>query len=396
MPRIVSALAGILLLVMTSYPASAQSFNATKYDEKKRIINDITVSIMVSGISCTCAVFAEDIRNVVNNLGSDGLRVLPILGIGGTQNVDDILFLRGIDMGVVDQDNLDFMKKNDPSLYGNIENRVHYITKLYNAEFHIIARDTFKTVADLRGKRVSFNLKNSHTHTAADAVFDLLAIETDRSYHDNSEAYSLLKDGKIDAHIVSTGAPQSGMAKLKKADGVNLIPLTEADLPPEKQKLLYSRYLPADLTHELYPDLIDEGQTVPTIANRAVLAVYNWEEGSYRYNKLSNFIQHFFGKIDKFTEKSRHPKWSEVNLAADVPGWTRFKPAQQWLDGRRVASNSASKNSEQGRVLSAFEAFLTDYTDKTGTGELSAEQRNKLFSQFQQFLTQKNRETAAQ
>lgn len=396
MPRIFSAWAGILLLVLMSYPVSAQTFNSTKYEEKKRIINDITVSIMVSGITCTCARFAEDIRNVVNDLGPTGLRVLPILGIGGTQNVDDVLFLRGIDMGVVDQDNLDFMKKKEPGLYGNIENRVHYIAKLYNAEFHIIAKNEFKKVADLRGKRVSFNLENSHTHTAADTVFELLGIETERSYHDNNEAISLLKDNQIDAHIVSTGAPQSALAKLTKADGLSFIPLTESDLPAEKQKLLYSRYLPADLTHELYPDLIDEGQSVPTIANRSVLAVYNWEEGSYRYNKLANFVEHFFGKIDKFTEKSRHPKWSEVNLAADVPGWTRFKPAQQWLDGRRVASNTTPTNSEQGRVLSAFESFLTDYTDKTGTGELSAEQRNKLFSQFQQFLAQRNGQAAAQ
>src|SRR5580658_6354909 len=61
----------------------------SNYEEKKRQANDIAVSIVVSGLSCTCARFAEDIRNVVNDLRPDGLRVLPLLGVGGLQNLQD-------------------------------------------------------------------------------------------------------------------------------------------------------------------------------------------------------------------------------------------------------------------------------------------------------------------
>ncbi|HKH03470.1 MAG TPA: hypothetical protein VKB08_22515, partial [Bradyrhizobium sp.] len=80
-------------------PASAQTLKpAASYDEKKRQANDIAVTVMVSGISCTCARFTEDIRNVVNDLGPDGIRVLPVLGVGGLQNVNDVLFLKNMDM----------------------------------------------------------------------------------------------------------------------------------------------------------------------------------------------------------------------------------------------------------------------------------------------------------
>jgi hypothetical protein len=82
--------------------AQAQRQQGT-YEEKRRQANDIAVSIVVSGLSCTCARFAEDIRNVVNDLRPDGIRVLPVLGVGGLQNLNDVLFLRGIDMGVVDE-----------------------------------------------------------------------------------------------------------------------------------------------------------------------------------------------------------------------------------------------------------------------------------------------------
>src|ERR1700724_947829 len=122
-------------------PVLAQSQKpAVSYDEKKRQANDIAVTVMVSGISCTCARFAEDIRNVVNDLGPDGVRVLPVLGVGGLQNVNDVLFLKNMDMAVVDEDNLRLLKKKDPVLYENVEQRVQYITKLYTSEFHVLAR----------------------------------------------------------------------------------------------------------------------------------------------------------------------------------------------------------------------------------------------------------------
>src|ERR1700732_410908 len=90
---------------LPSLPVAAQTQKASVADEeKKRQTNDIAVSIVVSGLTCACARFVEDIRNVVNDLRPDGLRVLPVLGVGGLQNLNDVLFLKGIDMGVVDED----------------------------------------------------------------------------------------------------------------------------------------------------------------------------------------------------------------------------------------------------------------------------------------------------
>ena len=67
--------------------AQAQRGQIT-YEEKRRQANDIAVSLVVSGISCTCARFAEDIRNVVNDMRPDGVRVLPVLGGGGLHHVE--------------------------------------------------------------------------------------------------------------------------------------------------------------------------------------------------------------------------------------------------------------------------------------------------------------------
>jgi uncharacterized protein len=381
-------------------PASAQTLKpAASYDEKKRQANDIAVTVMVSGISCTCARFTEDIRNVVNDLGPDGIRVLPVLGVGGLQNVNDVLFLKNMDMAVVDEDNLRLLKKKDPVLYANVEQRVQYITKLYNSEFHVLARNEIKSFDDLNGKKVNFNLKDSQTEVTADTVFEALKIPVQRSYYDNDEALKRLTSGEISAMIILTGAPQATLAKVKKEDGVHFLALAQESLPKHELRDLFANYLPAEITHDHYPNLVPEGTTVPTIANRALLVAYTWPENSPRYKRLAKFVDAFFSKIDQFNNKSRHPKWREVNLSAEMPGWVRFKPAAQWLAAHRNEALSASADTTLGQsspeLRQAFEKFMQNYAASSGRKTLSTKERELLFARFMKILAESKAEQAA-
>jgi TRAP transporter TAXI family solute receptor len=379
---------------------SAQSQKpAVSYEEKKRQANDISVSVVVSGLTCTCARFAEDMRNVVNDLSPDGVRILPVLGVGGLQNVNDVLFLKNIDMGVVDEDNLRLLKKKDPVLYANIEQRVQYITKLYNSEFHVLARDEIKSYDDLRGKKVNFNLKDSQTEVTAETVFSALNISVQRSYYDNDEAIKRLISGDISAMIILTGAPQAALAKLKKEDGVHFLALDRESLPNHDLHELFANYLPAEITHDLYPNLVAEGTTVPTIANRALLVSYAWPENSDKYKKVAKFVDAFFSKIDQFNNSSRHPKWREVNLAAEMPGWVRFKPAAEWLAAHRNQTVSANPVSTAGLSPSelrlAFDKFMQTYASSSGIKELSTKEREMLFARFMKSLAESRPEQAS-
>ena len=389
----------VLLASLTTplRPALAQNQKpggGISYDEKKRQANDIAVTVVVSGISCTCARFTEDIRNVVNDLGPEGICVLPVLGVGGLQNVNDVLFLKNIDMGVVDEDNLRLLKKKDPVLYANIEQRVQYITKLYNSEFQILARNDIKSYDDLRGKKVNFNLKDSQTEVTADTVFDALNIQTQRSYYDNDEAMKRLIAGELSAMIILTGAPQVTLSKVKKEDGVHFLPLDQETLPNHDLRELFAKYLPADLTHDLYPNLIPEGTTVPTIANRALLVAYAWPENSARYKRIAKFVDAFFSKIDQFNNSSRHPKWREVNLSAEMPGWTRYKPAAEWLASHRNQPVSANPDrtldQSSPELRLAFEKFM-----QSGQKALSPRDREVLFTNFKKFLAAQKEQSAA-
>jgi TRAP-type uncharacterized transport system substrate-binding protein len=363
-------------LALPSLPVPAQAQKASmRYEEKKRQTNDIAVSIVVSGLTCTCARFAEDIRNVVNDLRPDGVRVLPVLGVGGLQNLNDVLFLKGIDMGVVDEDNLVLLKKRDPQLYANIEQSVQYITKLYNSEFHVLARSDIRTFDDLRGKKVSFNLKDSQTEVTAQIIFDMLKIDVQRVNYDNDEALKKLRDGQISAMIILSGAPQAAVVKVRKEDNFHLLALDERSLPNHDLHPMFAKYLPIDLTHEQYPALIPEGTSVSTVGNRSLLVTYAWPENSVRYIRIAKFVREFFGKIDQFHDGSRHPKWDEINLAADMPGWTRFKPAADWLAEQKSAA-----------LKPAFDQFVQNNANISGTKGLSERDRELLFVKFQQFL----------
>ncbi|HET7886525.1 MAG TPA: TAXI family TRAP transporter solute-binding subunit [Bradyrhizobium sp.] len=389
----------LVLATIASPPASAQRRAAAaaqtqtpgaSYEEKKRQANDIAVSVVVSGLSCTCARFTEDIRNVVNDLSPDGIRVLPVLGVGGLQNVNDVLFLKNIDMGVVDEDNLRLLKQKDPALYANIEQRIQYITKLYNSEFHVLARDDIKSYDDLRGKKVNFNLKDSQTEVTADTVFNSLNIPVQRSYYDNDEAIKRLIAGDISAMIILTGAPQAALAKLKKEDGVHFLALDQESLPNHDLNGLFAEYLPAELTHDLYPNLVPEGTTVPTVANRALLVAYAWPENSEMYKRIAKFVEAFFSKIDQFNNPSRHPKWREVNLAAEMPGWVRYKPAADWLAAHKNQPVSANADGTAGlstaELRLAFDKFMQTYASASGGKELSPRDREALFVRFKESL----------
>jgi hypothetical protein len=94
---------------------------------------------------------------------------------------------------------------------------------------------------------------------------------------------------------------------------------------------LLDTYLPSELGHAQYPALIAEGQTVQTVAVGSVMAVYAWPRGSERYQKVARFVNALFAKFPQLQQPPHHPKWTEVNLAAQLPGWTRFRTAQDEL-----------------------------------------------------------------
>ncbi len=367
-PRVITK---VFTVLAASLLLTTQCFAQNSLSEAKQERNRSTVSVIGGGISGTYIRFATDLANVLDDPESNDLRVLPIVGRGGGQNVLDVLFLKGVDMGITQQDHLTFFKQENPAVYGNVDRYVHYVTKLYNAEFHLVARKEFKTLDDLRGKTVNFWKPWSATDIGGRTVFKLMGIEADFINIDTQLALEKMKTGEVAATSLLAGAPVKGYKDLLSDQGLHFIGVDPSD--PRYAKLL-EVYLPASLKHEDYPGLIPQGETVPTVASGAVLAVYNWPQNTPQYRKLARFVRKFFDNFEKFRKEPRHPKWRDINLAAEVPGWTRFKPAEEWL-----ATNTKAPESE---LKTAFNRFLTSFQQSSGVRNISDQQKDQLFEEF--------------
>jgi TRAP transporter TAXI family solute receptor len=318
-----------------------------------------TVGIISGGVDGTYVRIASDLASVLDD--GQALRVLPILGKGSLQNLSDILYLRGVDVGIVQSDVLAFVKQRH--LFPGAEQNVQYIAKLYDEEVHVLARKDIKRIEDLNGQPVNVDLSGSGTAMTASLLFSTLGIAPQLTNLDQPSALEKLKQGELAAIVFVTGQPSRLFSGLSAESALHFlsVPLSNT---------LLATYLPAELTHSSYPALVEDGASVSTVGVGAVMAVFAWQPRHERYAKVARFVEAFFTKFPQLLQPPRHPKWKEVNLAAKVPGWTRFAPAEAALARQGTSNDSARLQ---------FNTFLV----RAGvSGSLTDAQKAALFRQF--------------
>lgn len=285
--------------------------------EKK---NADTVGIVGGLFTGTYMRLADEMANALDD--GDNMRVLPIVSFGAASNLDDLLYLRGVDLAITQSDVFEYFRtvRKTP----NLERRVQYIIRLPISELHILARDDVHSLADLRNKKVNFGPAGTGASLTGTIVFQRLGIPVQQVMIDQASALQKLKDGEIDAIARVIPKPVEFFTKIPPNSGLHLvnIPFT---------KMFEDHYTLGEFTKKDYPNLLQGSDRIDTIAVPAVLAVYNWQKNSERYLKVQRFVQYLFTRWDKFQHPPYHPKWRDVNLAATVPGWTRFAPAEEML-----------------------------------------------------------------
>jgi TRAP transporter TAXI family solute receptor len=339
-------------------PASVQNLR----ENYRSRLNENVVTIMAGSASDTDLFIATDIAQVVDD--GDDLRVLPIVGRGVAQNVKDVMFLRGVDMGITQANVLKHYAKTG-ELGANFMEQVVYVAKLFNEEVHIVVRPDVTDIKQLKGKVVNLGVPGSGTAITARLLLDDLGINVQESHLADVDAIEKLKSGGIAAAVFMAGKPAPVMAWLK-GSGLKVLPIPYA-------KILEDAYYPATLTHDDYPELIAEGQSVDTVSVCAVLVSFNWSGDNVRYRKVAKFIDAFFSKFDELQKPPRHPKWREVNFAATLEGWRRSPAAQAWIDRAKQGTSTASRSN--------FDSFLAQNTQANGT-PVSDDQRAELFKAF--------------
>lgn len=328
---------------------------ATGEQGRKAAVNNWTVGVAGGFFEGTFIRFAAELAKALDD--GDNLRILPIVSYGGNRNVQDLLYLNGVDIAITYTDTLELYKRSGQ--YKNIEHRINYISELLNGEFYVYGRPEIKSLRDLDGKKVSLGLMGSSATTTAPIVFERFGIRPEFLYLSGPVGHEKMKTGEIAAIASTGGKPNDLFVKLNPEPGFHFIPV------PFDSKLS-DYYLPCPLNHEDYPHLIPDGEKVDTLCMPAVLAVYNFPKGSDRFRRVERFIHYYFDRFDAFKQPAFHPKWRDVNLAANVAGWTRY-----WVAAEKLAAMqnlSAIKKAGQADDQEASFRKLTG-TRKEGEGK---------------------------
>jgi TRAP-type uncharacterized transport system substrate-binding protein len=271
--------------------------------------------------------FATEIARVVNEGGD--MQVLPIVTRGPTENVNDLLYLKGVDTAIINSDSLEEYKSQVPQ----IQQRIAYIFSLFPSELHIFVRPEIKTLADLAGKKVNFNTQGTAAAYSGPLIFSRLGIDVDKMFIPHPVALEQMRRGEIVAVVFVTSKPVDAFVKGKWEEGFKFLPV---EFGPKFQDYYISSYLDA----ADYPNLIAKDQRIATIAVPTILASYKWRPDLPRYRRVARFVDLLFGRIDKLRSPGFDPKWKDVNLRTQAPGLERVQAAQEWLD--RSAPNRAS------------------------------------------------------
>ena len=322
--------------------------------EQVKRINAWTLGLAAGRIEGAPLQFAAELARVLDD--GDNMRVLPIVTRGPFDNVYDILYLRGVDAAIVYSDVLDHFKARTE--FAGAWRRINYLLSLFPSEVHVFARPEIHSLNDLAGKVVNFNTPGTAAHFSGPVIFRQLGIEVKATFIPHNVAMEKMKQSdEVAATFWVSSKPLAPFLKGKWPEGFKFLPVEYTD------KLEY--YLPAYLANADYPNLIPHGQQVATISVPAVLAVFDWPKNTDRYLRLVRLVDYLFERFERLQkEPGYHEKWKDVNLAAKVPGWTRFQPLQDKLDKGLIAAAPGSLDptelrapndpAGQGRLLKRF------------------------------------------
>ncbi len=318
---------------------------------------------------------AEDLAGLIDDGATR--RVLPVVGRSARQNLTDLVQLRGIDMAILQTDMLDGLRQQQS--IPNLESSFTYITRLYNEEFHLLAGPDIKSIADLAHHRVAVGVRGSGTSITAERLFALLKIEIEPVFDRPEIALGRLHDHEIEAVAFVAGKPAPVFQAMMQGDTLHFVavPLDAG---------VINAYVPTSLTADDYPNLIQPGQPVDTIAVGSVLAVARLPPDSDRYRAVSNFVETFFTQFRTLLQAGYHPKWREINLAADAPGWTRFPPAQAWLDRNAIVARAPPQD-----LKTIFARFLDFRQHALGGTQITDAEKQQMFNEFQRWQAGQSR-----
>lgn len=220
----------------------------------------------------------------------------------------------------------------DPFKTKGKQAHIRVIASLFSEEVHLVAseKSNIKSVADLKGKRVSVGLAGSGVSFTVREILRAYRIPEARVKQvavDLPSSVALMKQDKLDAFFAVGGVPIEGVGDLLTSHAAVLVPI----VGPGRDRLVKSE--PSlEASSISYP-----GQTpVPTVATRAVWIVRDSVPDGLVYG----ITRALFNPANRDALRASHPSARQISLATAAfmppaplhPGAARF-----YADAARAA-----------------------------------------------------------
>jgi uncharacterized protein len=303
--RLIALTAGLVALAM---PAAAEQ-------RQKAPARTGAVSILTDGIAEPNSNATRAINELAKEIGN--VRVLPIAGHGATANVRDLLQLRGVDLAVLNSDILQFLDQTRQ--YPKARSQIRSVTHIYNQKIYLLAREEFKTIDSLRGRKLAVPSRSTGSHVTAMTLFNLLGIN-------------------VIVHALGPGADLDDFST-EQFDGVLLLgdELARVRLSAQARRDLHvvpvafmpelrGTYRPAVIEPQELPGLPVAGN-IETIAVSTLLAVYNWTSSQARFADVSSFATGLSAALPRLRQNAGSI-WRQADINAQIAGWPRYGEAQ--------------------------------------------------------------------
>ncbi len=247
--------------------------------------------------------------------------------ISSNASADNIIALRDgeAEIAFTQTDVAAYAVEGTNAFEGEQVDNVLALGSLYPETIQIVTTEKsgIKTVADLKGKKVSVGAPGSGTYVNAEQILEVYGMsmdDIDGQHLDFSESVGGIKDGNIDAAFITAGTPTGAVEELGATSEVFVLPVDgeEAKALIEKYPYYANDTIP-DGTYGL------EGDT-ETVAVLAMLVVTDDLSEDTVYNITKAIYDN--------TDKIAHAKAEEISLdkALDGVGFELHPGAKKYFE----------------------------------------------------------------
>jgi TRAP transporter TAXI family solute receptor len=257
--------------------------------------------------------------------GVEGLVATAVASNGSVANISAIQ--SGAAESGFTQSDVAYWAYSGTGLYegkGKVDN-LRLIATLYPETVHLVARADagIKSVADLKGKRVSLDEPGSGTIVDARLVLSAYGI-TEQDIHPEylkpGPAGEKLQDGALDAYCFVGGYPTGAIVELAATNNITLVPISgpEAEKLLSEQKFFATDTVPADTYKN-----VGETQTISVAAQ--------WVTSAAQPDDLVyNIVKSLYNEANQKSLQAGHAKGKLITLEnATVGAGIPFHPGAE-------------------------------------------------------------------